>query len=80
MTSIVVAGLEKCRNVIDVFTSSAQKICVRCRNFDEITRSSIMDILPNLLHLEENCFMFIGQISDDKGKGHTDIMVDIFEH
>ena len=34
---IVAVGLEECRDVIDGFVNSAQKICVRCRHVDEIT-------------------------------------------
>ena len=31
---IVVVGLDKCCDVIDGLTSSAHKICVRCRDVD----------------------------------------------
>ena len=49
-----------------------------CKNFDEIIGSSILDLLPDFLQLEVNCFWFIEQISGDKGKGHMDIVEENF--
>ena len=51
---------------------------VKCRYVDEITGSSILNILPDFLQLEVNCFWFIEQISGDKGKGHMDIVEENF--
>ena len=73
-------GLKECRNVSDGFTSSVQKICVRCRHVDKIVGRSILDILPVFLQLEVHCFEFIGNTSRDTGKGNTDIVEDSVEH
>ena len=67
-------------NVVDGFISRVQKLCVRCRNVDKIIGSRIQDILPGFLQLEVHYFRYIGHTSGDKGKGHTDIVEDIFEH
>ena len=45
-----------------------------------MTRIITMDMLPDFLQMEVHCFRFIGKISGDKGKGHTYIVEDIFEH
>ena len=55
---IGVTSLEEFRNVIDCFINSIQKICVRCRNVDEIIVSSVLDILSYLIQLEVHCFRF----------------------
>ena len=43
------SGLEECRCVFDGLISSVQNICVRCRNVNDIIRSSFLDIIPDLL-------------------------------
>ena len=44
--------LEECLDAIDCFISGIHKICVRCRNVDEIKGNSALNLMPNLLHLE----------------------------
>ena len=73
-------GLEEFCDVIDGFINSDRNIFVRCRNVKKIIGSRILDILPDFLQLEENYFGFIGPTSGDKGKGHMDIVEEIFEH
>ena len=45
-----------------------------CRNVDNIFGSSILDILPNLLQLEVNCFRFKGDRIRDIGDCYTGII------
>ena len=80
MSGIVVVGLEECHDLIYGFISSIQNICVRCRNFDKIIISSVLDILTDFLQFYVTCFMCIGHTSCDKGKGHMDITEESFEH
>ena len=72
--------LEEFYNVIDGFVIRAQKICVRCRNVDEIIGSSILDILSDFLQLEVHCFSFIADRSGYTGKFNTDIVEEVFKH
>ena len=40
---IGVVILEECINVVDCVISSIHKICVMCRNFNEVIGSSVLD-------------------------------------
>ena len=52
---IGVVSLEESLDVIDCFISNIQNICVRCRNVDKVTGSSVLNLLPDFLHLEVHC-------------------------
>ena len=76
---IGVVSLEETLDVIDCFISGIQNICVRCRNVDKVTGSSVLDLLPDLLHLEVHCFWVKLYRSRDIGNGLmgiVDISVD----
>ena len=77
---IVLVSLEEGLDVIDRFISSIQKICVRCRNVDDIIGSGVLDLLPDFLHLEVYCLQVKGDRSRDTGDGLTGIMEDSDEH
>ena len=59
---ILVVILEEFRDSLGFFTSSVPKICVMCRNFDEIIGSSILDFLSDFLQFEVHCFRLKGDI------------------
>ena len=61
-------GLEECCGAFDGLISSAQKLCVRCRNVDKIIGRSILYIMTDLLQLGVHFFMFIGDRSSNIGK------------
>ena len=73
-------SLEEGLDVIDCFISSIQKICVRCRNVDDIIGSGVLDLLPDFLHLEVYYLRVKGDRSRDTGDGLTGIMEDSDEH
>ena len=73
-------SLEECRDSIDFFISSVQRICVMCRNFDGTIGSSTLDLLPDLLQLEVHSFRLKGDIIHDIGSVLTVTMEDSVEH
>ena len=44
--------LEECINAIDCFIGGIQKICVRCRNFEEVIGNIVLNLMPGFLFLE----------------------------
>ena len=66
---IGVTSMEECLDVIDCFIRGIQNICVRCRNVDKVTGSSVLNLLPDLLHLEVHCFWVKLYRSRDIGNG-----------
>ena len=59
--------MDECLGVIDCFISSIQKICVRCRNAEDIIGSSIFNFLTDFLHLDVHFFLVIGDRCRDVG-------------
>ena len=51
-----------------------QNICVRCRNVYEVMRSSVLNFLPDLCHLEVHYFQVKGEKIRDIGDGLTIIV------
>ena len=73
-------SLEEFHNAIDYFYRSVQNMCVRCRNFYEIIRSSVLDFLTDFLHLEVHCFWSKGDRSCDIGHVLMGIVDNSVEH
>ena len=45
-------SLEECLDEIDCFIGGIQKICVRCRNFEEVIGNIVLNLMPGFLFLE----------------------------
>ena len=59
---------------IDCLIISIQKCCVRCGNFDEIIGSNVLNLLPDLLHLEVNYLQVKGDRRRDIEDERTGIV------
>ena len=59
-SNIGVVSLKEFLSVIYFFISCIQKICIMCRNVDEVMGSSVLNLLPDFLHLEVQCLPIKG--------------------
>ena len=75
---IGVVSLEESLDVIDCFISNIQNICVRCRNVDKVTGSSVLNLLPDFLHFKVHYLRVKGDRSRDIGDGLMDIVDKLF--
>ena len=66
-------GIPKC---ILFFIRGIQKIFIRCRNVEEVIRSSVLNFRPGFLHLEVHCFRVKGERIRDIG----DVLMGIMEN